>query len=243
MTPKMRATLPLALACGVVVFVYLEFATNFTFHWTAGGSLGNGLDLPGRFYLVPPAAFVSWGMFFVLGADNSAARTVAINSVVGAAAALILFALVALIKHAPDFWAIAVVTGVIAVVVIVASAELTWLNVPVVFTAFAACVFWWVATGFDGWVTNGGGIGHSVAGLAKPATAGTGAFAGVLSTPYPWVAINTCVTLLIGCLCGLLTVRLGSALSFTGGTPSDAIDAPDGVVDDMHEPIPESVVD
>jgi hypothetical protein len=74
-----------------------------------------------------------------------------------------------------------------------------WFSIPMTFAAFASCVFWWIATGLDGWADHGGGIGNSVQALAKPATAGTGAFGGVISTPYGWVALNVFVTLLIGC--------------------------------------------
>ncbi|MBV9816836.1 MAG: hypothetical protein JOZ07_00640 [Solirubrobacterales bacterium] len=56
------------------------------------------------------------------------------------------------------------------------------MNVPVIFCTFAAAVLWWIGTGAGGW--GPGAVGHSVKALAKPATAGSGAFAGVLSTPY-----------------------------------------------------------
>ena len=213
MVEKMKATTPLAAAVAVIAFVYIEFAANFTFHWVTKGNLGNGLSLPANFHLVIPAAFVSWGMFFVLGADTAALRTTAVNCIIGSIAAVILFALVTAIKGLPDFWMISLGVAVIAFVVIVLSGGLTWLNVPVIFTAFAACIFWWIATGLDGWAKHGGGIGKSVAALSKPATAGTGAFGGVLSTPYGWVAVNVCVTLLIGCACGLASARLAGALT------------------------------
>ena len=84
---------------------------------------------------------------------------------------------------------------------------------PTVFCSFAACVFWWIATGLEGWAPNGGGVGNSVAALAKPATAGTGAFGGVLSTPFTFVALNIFVSLLFGCLCGALSVRFAAVLT------------------------------
>jgi len=213
MIQKMKAVTPLALAVAVVAFLYIEFAANFTFHWVTDGNLGNGLDLPAHFHFALPAALASWGMVFALGADNSALRTVAINSIVGSLAALALFALVTAVKGLPDFWMIALTAAVIAFVLIVLSGALTWLNVPVIFVAFASCIFWWIATGLDGWAAHGGGIGKSLAALSKPATAGTGAFAGVLSTPYGWVALDGCVTLLIGCLCAALSTRLAGVLT------------------------------
>ena len=213
MVEKMKATTPLAAAVAIIAFIYVEFSANFTFHWVTNGNLGNGLSLPANFHLVIPAAFVSWGMFFVLGADAAALRSTAANCLVGSLAAVILFLLVTTIKGLPDFWMISLGVAVIAFVIIVLSGGLTWLNVPVIFTAFASCIFWWIATGLDGWAKHGGGIGKSLAALSKPATAGAGAFGGVLSTPYGWVAVDVCATLLIGCLCGLASARLAAVLT------------------------------
>jgi hypothetical protein len=61
-------------------------------------------------------------------------------------------------------------------------------------------VFWWTATGLDGWAEKGGGVGSGLKSLADPATAGTRAFGGVLSTPYVWVWVSCTVSLLAGCL-------------------------------------------
>lgn len=213
MASKIKPVLPVAVAVAVIVFIYLEVALNFTFHWVTDGNLGNGLSLPSNFHLVPPAGFVSWGMFFALGADNSALRSVAINSLIGAVAALALFAFVTATKGLPDFWTISLGTALLGFIIIVGSAVWSWIAVPVIFTGFAAAVFWWVATGLDGWAPHGGGIGNSVAALSKPATAGAGAFGGVISTPYGWVALNVAVTLLVGCVCGAATVRLAALIT------------------------------
>jgi Protein of unknown function (DUF1097) len=213
MSAKLKATVPLALSVGVIAFVYVEFAANFTFHWVTSGNLGNGLDLPSNFHIVIPAAFVSWGMFFALGADNSALRSTALNCLVGSVSGLILFVFVDIVKGVPDFWAISLGVGLLAFILVMASGGFAWINVPVIFTAFGCCVFWWIATGLDGWAPNGGGVGNSVAALSKPATAGTGAFGGVLSTPFTFVALDVFVTLLIGCLCGTLSARLAGVLT------------------------------
>ncbi|MDQ6731380.1 MAG: hypothetical protein M3022_14105 [Actinomycetota bacterium] len=213
MSEKMKATMPLALAVAVIAFVYVEFTANFTFHWVTNGNLGNGLSLPANFHLVIPAGFVTWGMFFVLGADNAALRTTAVNSVVGSVSALLLFAFVASTTGLPDFWTIALGVAILAFVLITLSGGLAWINIPVIFTTFAACVFWWIATGLDGWAAGGGGTGKSLAALAKPATAGTGAFGGVISTPYAWVAINVLASLLLGTLCGALSARVAGMLT------------------------------
>jgi hypothetical protein len=89
-------------------------------------------------------------------------------------------------------------------------------------------VFWWIATGLDGWADHGGGVGNSVQALAKPATAGAGAFGGVISTPYGWVVFNTFVTLLVGCLLGLVSTRLAGVLTPKPATTpgSDSAAAP-----------------
>ena len=73
MTERIKATLPLAIAIGVLAFAWTEFSLNFTFHWFTAGDLGNGLALPNNFHLILPAAFVSWGFFFAAGADNASA--------------------------------------------------------------------------------------------------------------------------------------------------------------------------
>ena len=49
--------------------------------------------------------------------------------------------------------------------------------------------------------------------LGAPATAGAGAFGGVLSTPYGWVFVDVLVTLTIGVLLGAASTRLSSAIT------------------------------
>lgn len=126
----------------------------------------------------------------------------------GALACFILMVFVDIVKGIPDFWAIALGVALLAVIIIVLAGGIPHMNVPVIFCAFASTVFWWTATGLDGWAPNGGGVGKSVAALTHPATAGQGAFGGVISTPYTWVAVNTCVSLLCGCVLGLASARL-----------------------------------
>ncbi len=213
MSAKLRATLPLATSIAVLSFIYVEFTANFTFHWVTSGSLGNGLDLPSNFHLVIPAGFVAWGLFFALGANNEAARETAANCFFGCLAALVLFIFVDIVKGVPDFWAISLGVGLLAFIIVLFSGAVTLINVPVIFCTFAATVFWWIATGLDGWAPNGGGVGNSVAALAKPATAGTGAFGGVLSTPFTFVALNIFITLLIGLLFGMVSTRLATLLT------------------------------
>jgi hypothetical protein len=219
MSTKLKLTLPLALTIGVLSFLYVEFAANFSFHWVTDGSLGNGLDMPSKFHLVIPAAFLTWGMFFVLGANNEAAKLVSINCVLGALCGLLLFFMIHVIKKAPDFWGISLSVGVIAFVVVMATALSDVVNVPTIFVTFAGTIFWWLATGADGWVP-GSNVAHSPQGLAAAAagaskglSAGSGAFSGVLSTPYGFVALNMGVTMLIGVVFGVASARIAALIT------------------------------
>jgi hypothetical protein len=213
MLERAKAALPLAVVIAVLAVLWVEVSLNFTFHWMVDGDLGNGLSLPSNFHLIVPAAFVSWGFFFAAGADSPALRKVATASLVGTVAGLLVMLVAPKIADLPDFWGIALTVGVLAVVVVLGSALGDWYYVPAIFGAFAATIFWWIATGLDGWAKDGGGIGNSLAALSKPATAGAGAFGGVLSTPVGWVFVNTLVTLLIGCVLGLVSVRLAGMLT------------------------------
>jgi hypothetical protein len=213
MAARMKGLVPLALAIGVLAFVYVEVALNFTFHWVTDGDLGNGLALPKNFHLVVPAAFVSWGMFFAAGGDNAAFKKVSIANVFGATAALIMIILANASAGLPDFWGISLWVAIMAAVLVVLAALGDWYFIPATFGAFASVVFWWLATGLDGWAPAGGGVGNSVKALGAPATAGAGAFGGVLSTPYGWVFVDVLVTLTIGCLLGAASTRLSSAIT------------------------------
>jgi hypothetical protein len=217
MSTKLKLTLPLALTIAVLAFAWVEFAGNFSFHWVTDGSLGNGLDMPAKFHLIIPAAFLTWGMFFVLGANTEAAKLVSINVLIGAGAALLLFFMIKEIKQAPDFWGIALSVGILAFVIVMLSAVTDLLNVPTVFVTFAGTIFWWLATGADGWVAgspthNPAGI---VAALKAGGTAGSGAFSGVLSTPYGFVALNMAVTMLCGVVLGFASAKIAALLTPT----------------------------
>lgn len=216
MSAKLKATLPLATSIAVLSFLYVEFTANFTFHWVTEGTLtaggkSIGLDLPSNFHLAIPAGFIAWGLFFALGANNAALREVAANCFFGCLAALILFIFVDIVKGLPDFWAISLGVAILAFIIVLLSGAVTLINVPVIFASFAACVLWWIATGLDGWAA--GATSNTLAALAKPATAGSGAFAGVLSTPYGFVALDIFVTLMVGLVFGAVSVRLAAVLT------------------------------
>lgn len=208
MLDRLKATAPLALVIGVLAVAWTDFALNFTFQWVTDGDLGNGLMLPSNFHLVVPAAFIAWGFFFAAGADMGAFVKVVVGSVTGGLAALGAMAGSSASAPLPDFWAIAVFVGIFAVVLVFMSALGDWHYVPAAFGAFASVFFWWTATGLDYWAADGGGVGNSVTALADPATAGAGAFGGVISTPFVFVWLNITVSLLCGCVLGLVSVKL-----------------------------------
>lgn len=215
MTQRLKALLPLSLAVGLLAFIWLEVSLNFSFHWFSDGDLGIGLALPNNFHFVPPAAFVSWAMFFAAGADRAAAAKVAVASTVGAASGLLLMWIAPALAGLPDFWGIAVAAGVLALLVTAAGCAGDWYFIPATFGGFATIVFWWIATGLDGWAEGGGGVGNSVAALGKPETAGSGAFGGVLSTPVEWVFASCLASLLCGVVLGLASAKLASLVVAT----------------------------
>jgi hypothetical protein len=215
MTERLKAVLPLALVIGVLAFVWCEIGFNFTFHWVTDGDLGNGLSLPSNFHLVVPAAFVSWGFFFAAGADMAAFVKVVAASITGGLAALGAMALSSATADLPDFWAISLFVAVFAVALVVMSVLGDWHFIPAAFGAFAVVFLWWTATGLDYWAPKGGGVGNSLKALGDPATAGAGAFGGVISTPFVMVWISVTVSLLCGCVLGLLSARITALITPT----------------------------
>jgi hypothetical protein len=57
----------------------------------------------------------------------------------------------------PDFYGIALTAGVIAALAVLASAFSDYYYIPAVFCGLSAVMFWWIATGLDGWAPGGGG--------------------------------------------------------------------------------------
>ena len=58
---------------------------------------------------------------------------------------------------------------------------------------------------------------HSPAGIVSAlkagTTAGSGAFSGVLSTPYGFVALNMAVTMLVGIVFGMASARIAALIT------------------------------
>ena len=213
MGPRAKAIFPLALVIGVLSFLWTEFSLNFTFHWVTDGDLGVGLGLPSNFHLILPTAFISWGLFFAAGGDNAAFGKILTACIFGSVAALITMGLSFKTADLPDFWGIALWVGVFAFVLVMVLVLGDWYYVAGTFPAFASVFLWWIATGLDGWAPNGGGVGNSLEALGDPTTAGTGAFGGVLSTPWGMVFVNSLVSLICGVILGILSGKLAAALT------------------------------
>ena len=216
MGARAKAITPLAIVIGVLSFLWTEFSLNFTFHWVTDGDLGVGLELPKNFNLILPIAFISWGLFFAAGGDNAAFGKIVVASIFGTVAALVTMPLSWKTADLPDFWGIALWVGIFAFVLVMILILGDWYYVAGTFPAFASVFVWWIATGLDGWATNGGGVGNSVAALNpanKPATAGNGAFGGVISVPWGWVWFSVLVTLICGCILGIISAKVAAALT------------------------------
>ena len=222
MAERMKGLLPLAVSVGILAFLLTWVALNFTFHWVTDGDLGNGLELPANFHLIVPAAFVAWAMFFAAGGDNEAAKKVAIANVFGAVAAFVVLWGAGELADLPDFWSIALLVAVMAAILVVLGGLGDWFFIPGTFGAFASVFFWWIATGLDKWAPGGGGKGNSVEALGDAATAGAGAFGGVISTPIGWVFVSILVCLTIGVALGMLSTRLAALF-----TPKPKVVAPE----------------
>lgn len=225
MSQRIKTALPLSLAVGLLAFVWLEVSLNFTFHWATAGDLGIGLALPGDFQLVAPAAFITWATFFSAGADGSAFVKACSAAIIGSVGGLVLMIVGPQLAELPDFWGLALVVGILAFGVLLASVVGDWYYAPGILSSFAAVVFWWFATGLDRWAPNGGGVGNSIAALGKPETAGTGAFGGVLSTPALGVFLSILASLLCGCVLGLVSAKLAGLAAPAAKASTDRTDS------------------
>ena len=88
------------------------------------------------------------------------------------------------------------------------------------FCCYASVFFWWIATGLDNFVPDGKGP-HTAAAITsaitdKPLAAGTGAFGGLLSMSWTAVVLSIFVSLVVGSLFGLLSVKLAGLFGRVG---------------------------
>jgi len=210
MGPRAKAIAPLAIVIGVLSFLWTEFSLNFTFHWVTNNlPAAAGVDQPKNFHLILPTAFIAWGLFFAAGGDNAAFGKIFLAIVFGTVAALVTMPLAFKTADFPDFWGIALWVGIFAFVLVMILILGDWYYVAGTFPCFAAVFLWWIATGLDGWVANGGGIDNSLA----QGKAGAGAFGGLISTPWPWVWFDTFVSLVCGVVLGIVSAKVAAAIT------------------------------
>jgi hypothetical protein len=223
MATRLKAVIPLTVSIGVLAFLASELALNFTFHWvTVQDGVFGKYGLPQGLHMVLPALFVSWGLFFLLGADNAAIGKTITAAATGAIGAGIAMGLGPKLAESPDFWGLALMIGVTAAGLIVLStvvADDRFAPAPA-FCCYAAVFLWWIATGLDNFVPGGKGP-HTVDAVTaaitdKPLAAGTGAFGGLLSMSWTAVVVSIFFSLVVGTLFGALSVRLAGALGKVG---------------------------
>jgi hypothetical protein len=213
MSTRLKAVAPLALSIGLLAFVATWLALNFTFHWVVvkDGVFG-AYGLPEGIHLVLPAIFVAWGLFFITGTLD---KTV-IAALTGTAGATLTMWLGPKLADSPDFWGLGVMIGLTAAALVVLSTAVEddrFAPAPA-FCCYASVFFWWIATGLDNFVPGGKGP-HTTEAIAaaitsKPLAAGTGAFGGLLSMSFWWVAVSIFASLVVGGLFGLASVKLAA---------------------------------
>ena len=217
MSDRLKQTGPLAVSIAVVAFLWSEFALNFNLHWftVADGVFGK-FGLPEKFQLVLPASFVTWGLYFALGADRKALRTTLIACTTGTIGAVVIMTLGPSLAALPSLWGIALAIAIVGAGLELLStlSEDGYLAAAPAFACAASVLFWWFATGLDTYVAGGKGP-HTVAALdlaltKHPLAAGTGALGGLMSTPWSWVAVSTFVALLCGPLLGVVSRSLAA---------------------------------
>jgi hypothetical protein len=225
MPTRLKAVAPLTLSIGLLAFVATWIALNFTFHWvTVQDGVFGKYGLPQGVHLVLPAIFVAWGLYFMLGASNAALGKTMIAALTGTIGATIAMLVGPLLADSPDFWGLAVAIGLTAAGLIVLSTVVEddrFAPAPA-FCCYASVFFWWIATGLDNFVPNGKGP-HTVEAITaaitnKPLSAGTGAFGGLLSMSWAWVAVSVFVSLGVGALFGVASVKLAGVFSRVGAS-------------------------
>ena len=218
MSERLKRTGPLAISIGVIAFLWSEFTLNFNLHWfTVADGIFGKFGLPEKFQLVLPATFVTWGLYYALGADRAALRKTLIACTTGTLGAIVIMTLGPSLAGLPNFWGVA-----LAIALVGAGLELVStlsddgsLAAAPAFICAASVLFWWFVTGLDNYVPGGAGP-HTVAALGlaltkHPLAAGTGALGGLLSTPWSWVALSSFVSLICGPVLGAISRVLAAA--------------------------------
>jgi hypothetical protein len=227
MGSRLKAIAPLTVSIGLLAFVATWLALNFTFHWvTVQDGVFGKFGLPQGIHLVLPAIFVGWGLYFLLGASSAALGKTAIAAFTGTLGATITMWLGPATADAPDFWGLALWIGITAAALVVLSTAVEddrFAPAPA-FACYASVFFWWIATGLDNYVPGGKGP-HTAAAVTaaitnKPLSAGTGAFGGLLSMSWGWVAVSVFVSLVVGSIFGVLSVQLAGVFGRIGAKPA-----------------------
>ena len=163
------------------------------------------------------ATFVTWGLYYALGADRAAFRSTLIAACTGTVGAIVIMTLGPALAGLPSLWGIALAIAIVGggLVILSAVTEDGSFAAAPAFVCAAAVLFWWFATGLDNYVPGAAGP-HTVAGLGlaltkHPLAAGTGAIGGLLSTPWQFVALSVWVSLLVGPILGLVCRSLAAA--------------------------------
>jgi hypothetical protein len=229
MSTRVKMAVPLALSIAVVAFLWSEFTLNFNLHWftVADGVFGK-FGLPEKFQLVLPATFVTWGLYYVLGADRVALRRTLLASTTGTVGAIVIMTLGPALAGLPSLWGISLAIAIVGGGLVIVSSLSASDSLPAApaFACAASVLFWWFATGLDNYVPGAAGP-HTVAALGlalttHPLAAGTGALGGLLSTPWPWVALSVWVSLLCGPVLGLVSRALADLPGRVGAGESSA---------------------
>ena len=131
------------------------------------------------------------------------------------------------LADSPDFWGLGVMIGITAAALVVLSTVVEddrFAPAPA-FCAYASVFFWWIATGLDNFVPGGKGPHTADAVVAaitnKPLSAGTGAFGGLLSMSWQWVAVSVFVSLVLGAVFGIVSVWLAGVLGRLGSRSTE----------------------
>jgi hypothetical protein len=238
MSARAKAITPLAIVIGIISFLWTELSLNFTFNWVTEGTGAPddtfvGFGVPQDFHLILPVAFITYGLFFAAGGDNAAFGKVFLASVFGSVAALVTMPLAFTTADSqiteylagtdtdgPLFWGIALWVGIFAFILVMILIAGDWYYVAGTFPCFAAVFLWWIATGLDGYVpepVSGSNLSgeefFAAFGAEAIGTGGTGAAAGLLSTPWYYVWLSTWVTLVCGCILGIVTAKITAAVT------------------------------
>jgi hypothetical protein len=230
MSDRFKRTVPLAISIAIVAFLWSEFTLNFNLHWfTVADNVFGKFGLPQKFQLVLPASFVTWGLYFALGANKAALRKTLIACTTGTFAAIVIMTLGPSLAALPHLWGIALAIAIVGAGLELLSAlsdDGSFAAAPA-FACAASVLFWWFATGLDNYVADGKGP-HTVEALGlaltkHPLAAGTGALGGLLSTPWTYVALNAWVSLCVGPVLGLISRLLASASSRISATSAGQV--------------------